>query len=281
MPPLRADVLTFEMARGGDSQLLLAALHRYVQAILTLRQVEQAANAASKARVEGWLTGHVDVDTSDDGDDRDDGGGVDDAKCAGAHTSELPARTRSASSGSSSGLKRRPGQLMLPGEGPVGEQALDAAAPDATALAVSEGLLTEGLLTPERGQCLPSPISLTYAGQLTGRVSGLPELAVAMRAAALATENHSPRTAALKLRHFDRVCSLNGSAASRMRQQRLRQDETAVLSRAEAEAELAQAATAAEGVTPSRIHARLQALEWRNRQEVPPHRGTGSECATN
>jgi hypothetical protein len=55
------------------------------------------------------------------------------------------------------------------------------------------------------------------------------ELAVAMRAAALATEEHSPRTAALKLSSFDLSIKHRAHAVARMARHDYHRDEAMIL----------------------------------------------------
>lgn len=271
--PMKGDVFTFETVRDGDTTLLLVALRRYVQAILALRQKEAAAGAASKARVESWLTSAVA--------DGPESTPIDEA-----------ARMRLAPSSPGARLKRRPGQLVIPGEGPLGDSPPGIAAGDIVAVE-EPSPPDEGILTPDRGQLCQFPLLSLFlhvyaliccpaywhaCPRLVGDAAhsevtlcawlAIPDLAIAMRAAALATEEHSPRTAALKLSYYDRACFQMAPAATRMREQQLRQDENAVLARAVAVAQLAQAATTSGIQTPSRMQARLQAIEWRSKQEV-------------
>ena len=99
--------------------------------------------------------------------------------------------------------------------------------------------------------------------QLAGILTPERELSVAMRAAAIATEQHSPRTAALKLSSFEQDLRHKAPASSRMAQVARMQDEDIVVSRARRVAEIATSAQAT-NLTPSRIQARLQMNTWQD-----------------
>ena len=129
-------------------------------------------------------------------------------------------------------LKKRPGALKLPRGSTAGSpKKINSDGSASTASDTMTGTI-DGISTPER------------------------ELAVAMRAAALVQEDHSPRTAVLKLSEFELSVRHKAAAPARMAEQAKRRDEARMLERATRSAHIAQQAVDFD--TLSRIHAAQQ-----------------------
>lgn len=100
------------------------------------------------------------------------------------------------------------------------------------------------------------------------------ELSIAMRAAAIASEQHSPRTAALKLATYELECLLDKApATSRMQHTAWLQDTQKVVAQAERVAEIATRAQSI-NATPTRIQAQLRT----QLMPIPGHRAGGDDC---
>ena len=115
---------------------------------------------------------------------------------------------------------------------------------------------------------LPHDLTATAKPAATASTSGTPELvhgvctpqrelAVAMRAAAIASEQHSPRTAALKLAIYELDVLNKAPATSRMQQTAWLLDADKVQAQAQLVTQIATRAQSARA-TPSRIHAELR-----------------------
>ena len=95
------------------------------------------------------------------------------------------------------------------------------------------------------------------------------ELSVAMRAAAIASEQHSPRTATLKLAAYELAILDKAPATSRMQQTAWLRDAEQVVAHAERVAQIATRAQSAKA-TPTRIQAELrssQLLRFKGRSD--------------
>jgi flagellar hook-basal body complex protein FliE len=146
-------------------------------------------------------------------------------------------------------LRKRPVAVALPADVAAIRQPVATA--DSSGSGSSPQL--EGIRTPER------------------------ELSVAMRAAAIATEQHSPRTAVLKLASFEQDVLNKGTATSRMQQAARMQDTDAVVGRAKRVAEIATSAQLAK-TTPTRIQAQLRTQLMSEGVPIFTGDGDGGAC---
>ena len=124
-----------------------------------------------------------------------------------------------------------------------------------------------------RGQLRRRPVPVTLP---SGRVGASPEqgiltperdAAIAMRAAAIATDGHTPRTAALRLAAFESLVRERAPTAKRVAQAAHQQDADAVLEKASESASIAAIASAAR-MTPNTANALQDSA--RRRQDATP-----------